>query len=99
MSEFLEGWCTCDGAAQLCGLQPATWRAYARDGHAPAPEAKLGTLNLWRVETVLEWRDHRPGPGWWGPHPGPREMARRRTQRQDVEQTSAGRGDVAEGEQ
>jgi len=80
-TEYLDGWCTARHAAWLCNLQPGTWRGYVADGYAPPPAVYLGPLPLWREEAVIAWRANRPGPGWWGPHPGPQELERRAKRR------------------
>lgn len=51
------------GAAELCGVVPATMRSYWRFGMLPKPDAWVDDLPAWRPATIEKWNAARPGPG------------------------------------
>jgi len=57
-------WTTTEVAAYL-GVRPATVSTYRMRGQMPAPDRKLGRTQLWRPRTIIEWRESRPGRGFW----------------------------------
>ncbi|MGI8537077.1 MAG: helix-turn-helix transcriptional regulator [Mycobacteriales bacterium] len=49
--------------AALTGLQVATLRKYAMQGHLPPPDARIGRAPGWTAATIEHWRATRPGRG------------------------------------
>ncbi|MCQ4611660.1 hypothetical protein [uncultured Corynebacterium sp.] len=51
--------------AEHCGVSPATWRGYFRQGINLNPPAEVARLDarapLWDAEAVKTWRASRPG--------------------------------------
>lgn len=50
--------------AEMAGVTRGTWNSYWHSGHAPEPEIQLGRSHGWRLETVQEWMQNRPGAGY-----------------------------------
>ena len=48
--------------AHRIGVKPATMSRYK----LPEPDAWIGKVRGWRVETIDTWNANRPGPGWHG---------------------------------
>lgn len=76
-SDLAGEWVDVAGAAELCGIQPSTWRTYVARGQAPAPDDPDESAPperrrpRWRRTTVEGWHAQRPGPGRHGPRSTP----------------------------
>ena len=55
-------WTTSDVAAYL-GIATSTVRAYLARDQMPAPDRRLGQMQLWRPRTIQQWHGHRPRKG------------------------------------
>lgn len=60
---------TTDDVAVILGVSVASVRQYATRGDLPEPDGYLSRTPWWRPETILAWRDARPGQGKGGGRP------------------------------
>lgn len=56
-------------AAELVGIEVASWRSYVSRGDAPRADEYVGTTPRWRKSTVVTWLENRPGRGHGGGRP------------------------------
>jgi hypothetical protein len=53
-------WWTTDDVATYLDIAPSTVRAYIARAQMPAPDRRMGRMQLWRPKTIKNWNLQRP---------------------------------------
>lgn len=53
-------WWTVEDVASYLGISSSTVRAYVVRDQMPAPDRRMGRMQLWRPKTIRTWHEKRP---------------------------------------